>query len=117
MDKELPKKKVVPRYEYSGIRFRDPFIPLNSNNSLLQGSKDIIVPNIDTLTLKGIFYDEKVKMALLSGGGVSYVLQDNRLYDNRRRAIPQITGDIKQDSVIVYDSNKKFLELRLRDKK
>ncbi|MFH1421628.1 MAG: hypothetical protein ABIH42_02800, partial [Planctomycetota bacterium] len=64
----------------------------------------------------GIMDDGKQKMAMLIGGGVSYILEGSKLYDSRRRLVKGVTGAIKKDSVIMIDSNKKTKSIKLRSK-
>lgn len=114
--KAPPPKKEAPKYVYKGIKHRDPFIPLNAKRTLQAGSNKVIVPNIDSLMLKGIFDDGKQKMAIVTTGGISYILKGSRLYDNRKRLVKGVTGAIKKDSVIMIDSNKKSRSIKLREK-
>lgn len=110
-------KKETPRYNYTGDRYRDPFIPLNSNISMLPSDSDEIpVPNIGSLSLKGILYDGKQKIAIINGGGITYMLKDSRLFDNRQRLVRGITGAIKKEAVIIIAPDKSTKELTLRQK-
>jgi Tfp pilus assembly protein PilP len=110
---QYPKRKVPPRYEYSGFKYRDPFIPLNGTGKSLN-SKEVVIPSIESLKVKGIISDNKVKMAILSSGGATYILENNSLYDSRRRAVNGITGIIEQDTVTLFDSTKRKIELKIR---
>jgi hypothetical protein len=109
------KKKTPTRYEYPGFRFREPFIPLTGSDFTMRSANEIVVPNIESLKLKGIIGDKKSRMALLAGGGISYILQDSKLYDNRRRVVPGISGVIKRGSVLLIDSASKTIELKFHD--
>jgi len=110
-------RKEIPRYGYKGERFRDPFIALNAEGAIISNSDEVRVPNIGTLTLKGILDDGKQKMAIISGGGISYILRGTLLFDNRQRIVKGITGMIKKESVIIIapDKTKKELPLRQKD--
>lgn len=110
------QKKEEPLYVYKGDRFRDPFISLVGSGASFGESEDSGAPNISNLTLKGIISEGSVKMALISGGGSTYVLKDSRLYDNRQRVIKGITGAIKTESVIIIMPDRTVKELKLREK-
>jgi len=110
-------KKSIPIYVYRGDRFRDPFVSLVGNGLAISGSnEEVVVPNIGGLVLKGILEEDKQKMAIISGGGITYILKDSRLYDNRQRIVKGITGAIKKNSVIMIAPDKTTKELTLRSK-
>ncbi|OGS24122.1 MAG: hypothetical protein A2314_09410 [Elusimicrobia bacterium RIFOXYB2_FULL_50_12] len=109
-------KKEIPKHIYKGERFRDPYIALNAEGAIISNSEEVRVPNIGTLTLKGILDDGKQKMAIISGGGVSYILRGTLLFDNRQRIVKGITGTIKKESVIIIAPDKTKKELLLRQK-
>ncbi|MHB9155783.1 MAG: hypothetical protein ACYC5N_08870 [Endomicrobiales bacterium] len=111
-----PQKKETARHEYRGERFRDPFVPLNSDIVTANLSDDVPVPNISNLSLKGIFDDDKQKVALINGGQVNYLLKGNRLYDNRNRLVKGFSGVIRTESVLIIGADKTTKELRLREK-
>ena len=109
------EKTETPRYIYHGDRYRDPFIPLNGNSVITTSSSEgVAVPNIGTLTLKGILDDGKQKLAIIQGGGITYILRGSYLYDNRQRLIRGITGFIKKESVVMIAPDKTTKELALR---
>ena len=112
------KKKEIPRYSYKGDKFRDPFIALNGEGMSASASlsEEVTIPNIGGLTLKGIFDDGKIKMALISGGGINYILKGSHLYDSRQRLVRGISGIIKKDSVIMIAPDKNTKELKLKSK-
>lgn len=111
------KKKEFIRTDYKGDKFRDPFIPLNGEGYVASSHSDEVpVPNIGSLVLKGIFDDGKLKMALISGGGINYILKGSRLYDNRQRSVKGISGIIKSESVIIIAPDKTTKELKLKQK-
>lgn len=113
---EPPVKKVLPKYVYNGSKYRDPFIPLTGKGLAFKGLQQIKIPSIDYLVLKGIIDDGKEKMAILSGGGASYILKGSYLYDSRRRLVEGISGAIKKDSVIMIDASKKTKTIKIRGK-
>jgi Tfp pilus assembly protein PilP len=112
------KKKEPVRYVYKGDKFRDPFIPLVGESSYASTplSEEAAVPNLGSLSLKGIFDDGKAKMALINGGGINYILKGSRLFDNRQRLVRGITGVIKKDGVIMIAPDKTTKELKLKSK-
>jgi hypothetical protein len=112
----VTEKKLPSRYAYAGDRYRDPFMPLNGEGMSLVGSDDVVIPNVASLTLKGIMTDGKQKIAIISGGSISYVLRGKFLYDNRQRLVRGITGIIKEESVIVIAPDKTTKEIRLRER-
>jgi hypothetical protein len=116
VDIKPAEKKEAPRYVYSGSKYRDPFIPLAGGSNIVTDSTEIQIPNIANLLVKGIFKEGNNKVALLSSGMLSYVLRENRLYDNRSRLIPGITGVVKTDSVLLIAADKSTKELKLREK-
>lgn len=111
-----PALQDAPRYEYAGDRTRDPFHPLSLDGSSAGPVGDVVVPSVGSLILKGIMADEKQKIAIIIGGGISYVLKGKYLYDNRQRLVSGITGVIKDQSVIIIAPDKTTKELRLREK-
>ncbi|MGA2091373.1 MAG: hypothetical protein ABSH12_07960 [Endomicrobiales bacterium] len=114
--KTVPVTKAVPRYDYGGDRFRDPFVPFNPEGPSTTGGDEVKVPNIGSLTLKGIMADGNLKIAIISGGAISYVLKGKYLYDNHQRLVRGITGIINDDSVIIIAPDKSMKEIRLRGK-
>lgn len=111
-----PAVKDMPRYTYAGTRNRDPFQPLPLDGTSTRIVGDVVVPPVGSLILKGIMADGKQKMAIISAGGIGYVLKGKYLYDNRQRLIHGITGIIKEESVIIIAPDKTTKEIRLREK-
>jgi hypothetical protein len=110
----LVKKALPPKYVYLGYKYKDPFVSLTGKGLTLKGN-EVPVPNIDSLTLKGIVDDGKEKIAIMLGSGISFILKNGTLYDNRRRPVNGVTGVIKKDSVVMEDSNKKTKEIKLKE--
>ena len=110
------EKKKLPPYVYTGDRFRDPFIPINSEGVSFPDENDVSVPNIGGLTLRGILDDGKQKIAIISGGGVTYLLKGSHLYDSRQRLVKGISGVIKTETVLIIAPDKTTRELKLRDR-
>ena len=114
LEQALIKKELPPKYVYLGYKYKDPFISLTGKGLVLKGN-EVPVPNIDSLVLKGIIGDGKETIAIMSGNGISFMLKNGTLYDNRRRQVNGVTGVIKKDSVIMEDSNKKTKEIKLKE--
>lgn len=110
MDKPAPSYK---SYSYYGDRYRDPFMPLNSDIRSDQNAMER-PPQVASLILKGIVQDSKGRMALLTSGVSSYILRGGRLYDGRNRMIKKIAGVIKTDSVVVIGADRVVRELRIK---
>ena len=111
-----PEEKAVPLYVYAGTQNRDPFQPLSLDGSTASPVGDVVVPPVGSLILKGIIKDGTQKIAIISGGGIGYVLKGKYLYDNRQRLVRGITGVIKDESVIIIAPDKTTKEIRLREK-
>jgi len=111
------KKKEYAHTDYKGDKYRDPFVALNGEGYFSATlSDEAAVPNIGNLILKGIFDDGKLKIALISGGGINYILKGSHLFDNRQRLVRGISGIIKKDSVIMIAPDKTTKELKIRQK-
>jgi hypothetical protein len=108
-------KKEEEVYVYKGGPKPDPFIPQNSE-APVAAAGDIVIPNLSSLSLKGIFSIGKQRTALIAGTGITYILKDSRLYDSRQRLIKGISGAIKENSVILIAQDKTMRELKLHDK-
>jgi hypothetical protein len=114
MASQAVKKEEAP-YVYKGAQRPDPFVPLNIETAIVL-TGEIVIPNISTLSLKGIFSLGKQRTAIIAGVGTTYLLKDSRLYDNRQRLIKGISGAVKKDSVILIAQDKTMRELKLHDK-
>lgn len=112
----LPPKIEPVKYFYRGDKYRDPFISLSGEGIIYSSIEEIQIPNLSSLKLKGVFDDGKYKMALIAGGGVTYMLKDSLLYDSRSRLIKGFSGIVKADRVILTASDKTTKELILREK-
>ena len=109
------EKKAPPKYVYRGDKYRDPFISLTGPGRSFMDTGEATAPNVGSLTLKGIMGEGKVKIALITGEGGTFILKDSKLYDNRQRHIKGITGAIKKDSVIMIAPDGSAKELKLRE--
>ncbi|MDI6756808.1 MAG: hypothetical protein QME32_02160 [Endomicrobiia bacterium] len=101
MDEPAPPPRAeIPTHAYRGDRFADPFVPLSvSVRSSSQG--ELVIPNINSLSLKGIYASLSRTIAILSDGGLAYTIKGNRLYDSRERAIPGFWCSIKTESAVI----------------
>lgn len=101
MDEPAPPPRAeIPNHTYRGERFADPFIPLSASaRSSSQG--ELIIPNINSISLKGIYAAGSRTIAILSDGGLAYTIKGNRLYDSRERAIPGFWCSIKTESAVI----------------
>ena len=100
-------------YTYYADRYRDPFIPLNSDFRTDQSAMDR-PPQIASLMLKGIVQDGRGRMALLTSGVNSYILKGGRLYDGRNRQVKKIAGVIKTESVVLIGADRTVREIRTK---
>ncbi|MBN1823334.1 MAG: hypothetical protein JW803_03335 [Endomicrobiales bacterium] len=108
--------KIAKKFVYRGDKYRDPFVPLTGEGMVFGGSEEVNVPQVGGLALKGIIKEGKQKIALISGGGISYTLQNSRLYDSKQRLVKGITGIIKEESVVIIAPDKTTKELKLRNR-
>jgi len=117
---EQKQAKVEPApYVYRGDSRRDPFIALNIESSSSRGgasSEEVVIPRLDALSLKGIIDDGKAMTAIISGGGITYILREHSLYDNRQRLVRGVSGAISKDSVVLMGADRVTKELKLRKK-
>ncbi len=86
---------------YTGDRVRDPFLPsaMGATSSRRSGdakSEGPEVVDIHGMMLRGIMKDQKADYALFSAEtGGTYLLRAGRLYNERNKPVPGITGSIK----------------------
>jgi hypothetical protein len=109
-------KQPAERYVYRGDRFRDPFVAISAERTSTVSGDEQTVPSLGALVLKGIISDRKQPIAIIAGGGITYVLRGRRLYDNRQRLVKGISGIVKAESVLMIGPDKTAKELKLRDK-
>ena len=87
---------------YTGDRVRDPFMaasmgggPARAPKAEKDGEEQQAV-DIHALVLRGIMKDTKTDYALFSAeSGNTYMLRDGKLWDDRRKRVPGVTGKIK----------------------
>jgi hypothetical protein len=86
---------------YTGDRVRDPFLPAAMGATRSRRVEDVKsegpeVVDIHGMTLRGIMKDPKIDYALFTAeNGGTYLLRGGRLYNERNKAVPGITGAIK----------------------
>ncbi|MDE2142497.1 MAG: hypothetical protein KGL74_05105 [Elusimicrobia bacterium] len=82
---------------YTGDRVRDPFLPQSMGGPVRVREKGVpVVIDIHALQLRGIMKDGTSDFALFSNDdGTSLMLRGARLYDERGKAVPGITGHIR----------------------
>jgi hypothetical protein len=106
---------------YTGDRVRDPFLPaamggarsVRREDSKSEGPE---VVDIHGMTLRGIMKDPKVDYALFTAeNGGTYLLRGGKLYNERNKVVPGITGAIrlKQKTVELITPDKDVQVFRL----
>jgi len=86
---------------YTGDRVRDPFLAAAMGGGRTRRSEDAKedgpeVVDIHAMSLRGIMQDSKVDYALFTAeAGGTYLLRGGRLYNERNKVVPGITGAIK----------------------
>lgn len=86
---------------YTGDRVRDPFLPAAMGGARTRRAEDAKsegpeVVDIHGMTLRGIMKDTKIDYALFTAEtGGTYLLRGGKLYNERNKAVPGITGAIK----------------------
>ncbi len=99
---------------YTGDRVRDPFQPPTLGATSSRRIEDVQsagpeVVDIHAITLRGLMKDRKNDYALFSSeDGGMYFLRGGRLYNERNKLVPGITGGIR--------IKQKTVELITRDK-
>jgi hypothetical protein len=86
---------------YTGDRVRDPFLPAAMGGASPRrvddskaGGPEIV--DIHGMMLRGIMRDTKIDYALFtSEAGGTYLLRGGKLYNERNKPVPGITGSIK----------------------
>lgn len=111
-----------PKYVYPYSQSREPFFPLtggtaSQNPGDRRWAAENFFQSFAVLSLKGIFKDQKGKIAVLGiPGGESFYLRTNRIYDKKNRVVRGITGIIKNESVVLVTRNKSVKKLYLKGK-
>ncbi len=110
------KKKIVEKYEYKGIKYRNPLLPLTAKATLIEGTGEMAGTNLATLSLKGFIKDnQKGGLALISDiNGASYIVKDKRLINQQGKKVEGVVGIIKDKSVVLITSDQSVRELKLK---
>ena len=107
-----------PAYVYKGDRMRDPFIPLAGGTlmaSELSTRTDFSPFNPVNAELKGILKTPTGRWALLrTSEGGTYVVQNGRIYDPKRKPISGFQGIVKEKSVVILAPGNQEVELKLK---
>jgi hypothetical protein len=102
---------------YTGDKVRDPFMPASVGGAGRQRDKNApFVVDIHALELRGIMKDSQSEFALFSTDtGMSLILRGRRLYDERNKPVPGITGSInikqKRAELITADKDRQPFQL------
>ncbi|PIR15981.1 MAG: hypothetical protein COV48_11380 [Elusimicrobia bacterium CG11_big_fil_rev_8_21_14_0_20_64_6] len=86
---------------YTGDRVRDPFLPASMGSARVHRVEDVKndgpeVVDIHGFMLRGLMTDRRVSYALFTAeGGGTYLLRGGRLYNERNKRVPGISGSIK----------------------
>lgn len=83
---------------YTGDRVRDPFLPpsVGGGPSRPRRGEGPTIVDIHALQLRGIMKDAASDFALFgSDTGLTLILRGGRLYDDRNKRVPGITGRIQ----------------------
>lgn len=118
----MPEKKSEPAktkevaYIYRGHRFRDPFIPLTGRRISSPTTKEgITMPNLRSLSLKGILKDPAGPIALISDAeGKNFILKEGKLLSPEGKIVPNVRGEIKKDKIIISTAERK-IELEVKE--
>lgn len=108
-----------PAYVYKGDRTRDPFIPLTGQGAV---TADMSVVKADLgpfnpagAELKGILKTPTGRWALLrTTDGMTYTVQNGRVYDPKRKPIQGYQGIVKEKSVVILAPGNQEFELRTK---
>lgn len=105
---------------YTGDRVRDPFLPAAMGGARAprvatkSGGPEAV--DIHGMTLRGFMKDAKMDYALFAAeGGGTYLLRGGKLYNERNKLIPNITGivKLKQKTVVLTTSDNDEMVFRL----
>lgn len=108
-----------PVYTYKGDRMRDPFVPLAGDKVMvpeLSGQMDFAPFNPLNAELKGIVKTPTGRWALLrTTDGGTFVVQNGRIYDPKRKPLGGFQGIVKEKSVVILSpGNNEEIELKLK---
>lgn len=106
-------------YVYKGDRYRDPFIPLVGASLGYEGPRSSAEPispfNPANVELKGIIKTTSGRWAVLrTSEGVTYLIQNGKIYDPKRKPVEGFQCVVKEKSVVVMGPGKQESELVLK---
>jgi hypothetical protein len=109
----------APAYVFKGDRFRDPFIPLVGASLGYEGPRASAEPispfNPSNVELKGIIKTTSGRWAVLrTSEGVTYLIQNGKIYDPKRKPVEGFQCLVKEKSVVVMGPGKQESELLLK---
>ncbi len=110
---------VAPVYVFKGDRFRDPFIPLVGASLGYEGPRASAEPispfNPSNVELKGIIKTTSGRWAVMrTSEGVTYLIQNGKIYDPKRKPVEGFQCVVKEKSVVVMGPGKQESELLLK---
>jgi hypothetical protein len=112
------EERLIPWYDYKADRFRDPFVPLTGQGAGLSVGvrPEITAPFAPAnMELKGVLRTNSTRWAMLrSSDGASYVVEEGKVFDAKRRPVAGYTGIIKEKTVVLIGPDKSVTELLLR---
>ncbi len=105
-------------YVFKGDRFRDPFIPLVGASLGYEGPRASAEPlspfNPSNVEVKGIIKTTSGRWAVLrTSEGVTYLVQNGKIYDPKRKPVEGYQCVVKEKSVVVMGPGKQESELLL----
>lgn len=108
-----------PAYVYKGDRMRDPFIPLTGQGAAAMESAvakvDLGPFNPAGAELKGILKTPTGRWALIrTTDGLTYMVQNGRVYDPKRKLISGFQGIVKEKTVVILAPGNQEFELRTK---
>lgn len=110
---------VSAAYVFKGDRFRDPFIPLVGASLGYEGPRASAEPispfNPSNVEVKGIIKTTSGRWAVLrTSEGVTYLIQNGKIYDPKRKPVEGYQCVVKEKSVVVLGPGKQESELLLK---
>ena len=108
-----------PAHVYKGDRMRDPFIPLTGQGAVSMESAmakvDLGPFNPTGAELKGILKTPTGRWALIrTTDGLTYMVQNGRVYDPKRKLISGFQGIVKEKTVVILAPGNQEFELRTK---
>jgi hypothetical protein len=108
-----------PEYVFT-VGSRDPFVPLvgaaaDVGESMRSADKEPGAFNAASLELKGILRMPTGRWAVLSSpGGDTYVVENGKVRDAKKKPVEGYVGFIKEKSLVLIGPNNQVTELKLK---